>query len=237
MKPRNPLMVSTSLQPGSGQVEPQSLTAFIKKLGRTVFTTHEVISISGKSASTVVQSLNRLTRQGLLIKACRGVWAEPGANALSPFEIIPYVFPRQRVYVSFITALHLHGIVEQIPQVITLASPSHTRTIRTNAGVFSVHQITPPFFDGFDWYKGDGRFLIAEPEKALIDSLYLSSRKKKQFGHFPELHFPPAFSFTKAARWAGRIPEEKIRLYVMKRLGTLGEQIKRAKRFRGQRTF
>ncbi len=198
-----------------------NILVFIKRLGRAVFTTHELVASSGKSASTVVQSLNRLAQQGLLMRVYRGVWAEAGPKALSPFEIIPCLFPRHRAYVSFITALHLHGIVEQIPQVITLASPSHTRTLRTRAGTFSVHQIAPQFFDGFDWYKGDGSFLIAEPEKALVDSLYLSSRKKKQFGHFPELHFPPAFSFKKAVGWTGRIPEKNIRLYVLRKLEAL----------------
>lgn len=194
---------------------------YIKKLGRPVFTTHELITASGKSTSTIVQSLNRLVEQGLLIKIYRGVWAEAGDKRVSAYEIIPCLFPRQRVYVSFISALHLHGIIEQIPQTITLASTAHTSTMRTQAGVFSVHQINPAIFDGFDWYKGEGSFLIAEPEKALVDSLYLSSRKKKQFGHFPELHFPPEFSFKKAAQWVKRIPEEKIRLYVLKRLETL----------------
>lgn len=199
---------------------------FVKKMGRPIFTTHELTVISGKSASTVVHSLKRLVKQGLLVKICQGVWAEPGPRAISPFEIIPYLFPRHRVYVSFITALHLHGIVEQIPQIITLASTAHTSTLRTKAGVFSVHQISPAFFDGFDWYRGTGHFLIAEPEKALIDSLYLSSRKKKQFNSFPELEFPPEFSFRKAIRWAGRIPEKKIRFYVLKKLKALQEQIK-----------
>lgn len=200
---------------------PRNIMIFIRKLGRRVFTTHELTAVSGKSSSTIVQSLNRLARQGLLIKVYRGVWAESGPQPLSPFEVIPCLFPRQRVYVSFITALHMHGIVEQIPQVITLASPSHARLIDTRAGVFSVHQIAPALFDGFDWYKGDGSFLIAEPEKALIDSLYLSSRKKKQFGHFPELHFPAAFKFKKAENWARRIPEEKIRRYVLQKLEAL----------------
>ncbi len=199
---------------------------FIKKLGRPIFTSHELATISGKSASTIVQSLNRLARQGLLAKIYRGVWAEAGPRALSPFEVIAHLFPRQRVYVSFISALHLHGILEQIPQVITLASTSHSSTICTKAGVFSIHQIAPAFFDGFDWYKGDGSFLIAEPEKALIDSLYLSSRKKKQFGHFPELHFPSGFSFKKAEQWVGRIPEKTIRLYVLKRLETLKRDLR-----------
>ena len=196
---------------------------YIKKLGRPVFTTHELITASGKSASTIVQSLNRLVEQGLLIKIYRGVWAEAGNKRVSAYEIIPCLFPRQRVYVSFISALHLHGILEQIPQVVTLASTAHTSTIRTEAGVFSVHQINPAIFDGFDWYKGEGSFLIAEPEKALVDSLYLSSRKKKQFGHFPELHFPPGFNFKKADQWVKRIPEEKIRLYVLKKLEALKE--------------
>ena len=191
-----------------------NVMAFIKKLGQRVFTTHELAAISGKSASTVVQSLNYLTEQNLLIKVYRGVWAESGPRPLSPFEFIPYLFPRQRVYVSFITALHLYGIIEQIPQVITLASTAHTRTIRTRAGDFSVHQIAPAFFDGFEWYRGEGSFLIAQPEKALIDSLYLSGRKKKQFGHFPELYLPPEFSFKKAHQWIERIPDKKIRQYL-----------------------
>ena len=194
---------------------------FIKKLGRPVFTTHELIATSGKSTSTIVQSLNRLVNMGLLIKLYRGVWAEAGDKRVSAFEIIPCLFPRQRVYVSFISALHLHGILEQIPQVMTLASTAHTTTIRTKAGTFSVHQIDPVIFDGFDWYKGEGSFLIAEPEKALVDSLYLSSRKKNQFGHFPELHFPMEFSFKKADQWVKRIREEKIRLHVSKKLGAI----------------
>lgn len=194
---------------------------FVKKVGRPVFTTHELTALSGKSVSTVVHSLNRLAGQGLLVKIYRGLWAEPGSRAISPLEIIPFLFPRQRVYVSFITALHLYGIVGQIPQVITLASTAHTSTLRTKAGVFSVHQIAPAFFDGFGWYKGEGNFLIAEPEKALVDSLYLSSRKKKQFGSFPELDFPPDFSFKKTARWVERIPETKIRSCVFEKLKTL----------------
>ena len=197
---------------------PQNILIFIKRLGKKVFTTHELISISNKSSSSIVQSLNRLVNQGLFIKVYRGVWAESEAKRLSAFEVIPCLFPRQRVYVSFITALHLHGMIEQIPQVMTLASTSHSRTIHTKMGIFSVHQITPTFFDGFDWYRGQGNFLIAEPEKALVDSLYLSGRKKKQFGSFPEMRIPSEFSYKKAFQWAKRIKEEKIRIYVFDRL-------------------
>ena len=118
----------------------QSVMVFIKRLGRPFFTTHELVRISGKSPSTVVQCLNRLVRQALLAKIYRGVWAEAGTQKMSQFDIIPCLFPRQRVYVSFISALHLHGILEQIPQVVTVASTSHTSTFRTKVGVFEAHQ-------------------------------------------------------------------------------------------------
>jgi hypothetical protein len=84
-----------------------------------------------------------------------------------------------------------------------------------------VHKLSPKFFSGFGWYKGEGSFLIAQPEKALIDSLYLSACKKKQFGHFPELHFPKTFSFKKARDFARFIPNSNIRSYVLNKLKAL----------------
>ena len=194
---------------------------FIKKLNRPVFTTHELAALSEKSLSAVTQGLNFLQRQGLIFKIYRGIWIEAGDKRLSPYTIIPFLFPRQRAYVSFISALHLYGIIEQIPQIITLASMVHTKTVRTKIGEFSIHRIAPSFFDGFDWYKGRGSFLIAEPEKALIDALYLSARRKKQFGYFPELRFSKAFSFGKAKKWAEKIPYSKIRYHVLKKLSLL----------------
>lgn len=199
----------------------QPILIYIKKLGKPVFTTFEISALSGKSLSVVTQSLNHLVKNGLVLKVCRGVWAEIGNPSLSPYAVIPYLFTHQRAYVSFLSALHLHGIIEQIPQAITLASTVHTRTLRTKLGVFSVHRLSPKFFKGFDWYKGEGSFLIANPEKALVDSLYLSACKKKQFGYFPELHFPKTFSFEKAKKIAKSIPSSKICLYVLAKLKAL----------------
>ena len=134
---------------------------------------------------------------------------------------------RGRVYVSFISALHLYGIIEQIPQAVTLASTAHTKAISTKLGVFYVHRIAPSFFKGFDWYKGKGSFLIAEPEKALVDCLYLSARKKNQFGYFPELSFPKSFSFNKAKKWASQIPDAKIRVSVLKKLKAIYKRVQK----------
>ena len=194
---------------------------FIKKLQRTVFTTSELSALSGKSLSATTQALNNLQKQELIFKIYRGVWAEAGVKNVSPYSIINFLFPRHRAYVSFISALHLYDIIEQIPQIITLASTLHTKTIHTKIGVFSVHSIAPEFFDGFDWYQKEGNFLIAEQEKALVDSLYLSAYKKKQFSYFPELHFPKSFSFKKAKEWTKRISNPRIKLYVQNKLNAI----------------
>lgn len=198
-----------------------SILTFIKQLHRPIFTTYELAAISGKSPSTITQALNYLQRQGLISKIYRGIWVEVDSERLSPYTVIPFLFPKQRAYVSFVNALHLYGIIEQIPQVITLASTVHTKTIHTRIGTFSVHRIAPSFFDGFIWYKGTGSFLIAEPEKALVDTLYLSTRKKKQFGYFPELHFPKTFSIRKVKEWIKKIPNSKISSCVQKKLDVI----------------
>jgi len=199
----------------------QSILVFIKKLHRPVFTTYELSAISGKSLSTTTQALNFLQKQGLIFRIYRGIWAEIDNKRLNPYTVVPFLFPRQRAYVSFISALHLYGIIEQIPQVITVASTSHTKIFQTEIGTFSVHRIAPSFFDGFAWYQETGSFLLAEPEKALVDSLYLSARKKRQFGYFPELHFPKSFSFSKTKKWVKKIPDAKIRCCVDQKLNTI----------------
>lgn len=196
----------------------QSIFVAIKQLKRPVFTTHEIKSLTGSSLSSTTQALNLLCKKGLIFKISRGIWGEAGNERLSPYTVIPYLLPAHRAYVSFISALHLYGIIEQIPQVITLASTAHTKKIHTKVGAFLIHQISPRFFRGFDWYRGDGNFLIAEPEKALVDCLYLSVRKKKQFSYFPELHFPKLFNFNKARGWAKKIPDHKISHAVIKKL-------------------
>ena len=193
------------------------LLTYIKKIGRPIFTTAELVAMSGKSPSTVSRSLRYLDRQGAVYQVYRGIWAETN-RPVSAFSVIPFLQPRRRAYLSFISALHLYGIIEQIPQVITLASSGHTGKITTAVGVFSVHQITPRFFKGFDWYKGTGDFLIAEPEKALIDCLYLAGYKKRQFAHFPELAWPETFSFKKARAWIEEIPNPKIVAQAVKKL-------------------
>lgn len=198
----------------------RSLISYIKTLKRPIFTSYELAVLSRKSRSTITQSLNYLQKQGVVFKIYRGIWGESGGD-ISSYKVIPFLFPKNRAYVSFISALHLHGIIEQIPQIITLASTAHSRTIKTRVGTYEVHRIAPAFFEGFSWYRGKENFLIAESEKALVDSLYISVRKKKQYGYFPELQFPRSFSFTRARKWVKQINDARIRKAVQRKLAAI----------------
>ena len=196
----------------------KTVLTYIKQLRRSVFTTTELTQLSGKSASAVVQALNSLQRQGVIFKIYRGIWANTEDERFNVFNVVPFLFKEHRAYVSFISALHFYGIIEQIPQIIMVASTGHTRTIKTSVATYRIHRIHPYFFKGFILYKATQGFLIAEPEKALVDSLYISAHKKKHFGFFPELNFPKSFSFRKAQTWVREIRNKRIRIYVKRKL-------------------
>lgn len=197
----------------------KTLAAHVAAFDRPVFTTRELAAVSGRSTSAVSQGLAFLLRQGLVARAAHGVWAR-GQGFPSPYAVAQYLMPKQRVYVSFTSALHLHGVIEQIPQSVTLASTAHSREMRTPAGLFIVHHLSPGMFAGFGWHKSGG-FLIAEPEKALADCLYLSALRKRQFSHFPELFFSRAFSFKKVRAWLGRVNNRGARLHALARLASI----------------
>jgi predicted transcriptional regulator of viral defense system len=201
-----------------------SVLEAIGKLERPVFTTGEIHALRGGSPSSIVQSLSLLERQGIVQHVRRGLWIIAlgrRREKVNPYTLASFVVTGARVYISFTSALHLHGIIEQIPQSITVASTAHTQTITTSAGTFYIHRIAPSFFKGYDWYSGSGSFLIAEPEKALVDCLYVSSRRNRRFTYFPELHFPSSFSKKRAREWVKKIPDARIRTNAGKKLERL----------------
>lgn len=196
----------------------KSLAGYVAGLGRRVFTSSELSAVSARSGSVVSQGLAVMERQGLAVKVGHGLWSA-GAEQPGQYEVVPYLLPKQRVYVSFTSALHLHGVIEQIPQVITLASTAHSRLVATRAGSFTLHHLAPELFRGFDWDGARG-FPLASPEKALVDCLYVSAFRKRQFSHFPELDLG-RLVLTKARAWAALVKNPMARAHVLKRLAAV----------------
>lgn len=192
----------------------------LRTLGRPVFTTREVAAVRGASVAATSQSLKRLQADGRVVRVARGVWCDPEDPSFTPFALVHFLSGAHLAYVSFASALHLHGIIEQIPQVIYAATTGHTSRKDTPVGTYSFHRIDAAFFAGFRWYRGGTDFVIAEPEKALIDSLYVASRKGRGFGRFPELDLE-GIDRTRAEHWIASIPYQRIRRFVERRFAAL----------------
>ena len=97
---------------------------------------------------------------------------------------------------------------------------------KTSVGTYSYHRIDPGPFAGFDWYGKRQDFLVATPEKAVVDSFYLSSRRGKQFGSFPEIDLKARFSFKRAVEFAKLIRHDPwTRKYVLQQLEILRRQV------------
>lgn len=193
----------------------------VRAIDRPIFTTGEIARLAQTALSVTTRVLGSMAKRGEVTRVVRGLWCRPQDPRFSVYALVHYLAGENRAYVSFLSALHLHGIIEQIPQLVYAATTGHTKLRKTPVGTFSFHRITPTLFGGFDWYRESREFLIATPEKALVDSLYLSSRKGRQFGYFPELEFGPTFSFRRAKQWTRRIPDGPIRRHVVARLDHL----------------
>jgi len=197
----------------------------IRAFGKSVFTTRQIAALRGSSLSTTSQALGRMEHQGLVRRVTRGVWCIPDNARFSPYSLVPLLAGGHRAYVSLISALHLHGLIEQIPQIVFAVTTGHTRVRKTSVGTYSYHRIHPHLFAGFDWYGKGQDFLVATPEKALVDSFYLSSRKGKRFGSFPEIDLGAGFSFKRAVEWAERIQHDPwTRKYVLRQLEIMKKQ-------------
>jgi len=192
--------------------------AHLRGLGKPVVTTNDVTLALGIERSAATQTLKRLAAERLLKKIRHGLWAvDPALDPLRLPEYLTAPFPS---YVSFQSALYLHGMVSQVPEVLYVASLAQTRRMKTTLGAFSIHRLAPTFFGGYETLRESG-VRLATPEKALLDTLYLGQTRSRLFAHLPEIEIPKTFDRRKAREWVARIPAGPRRTTVERRLDRL----------------
>ncbi len=191
--------------------------ARLQRLRKQAITTAEAALALGVSLSAASHTLSRLGASGLVHRVRHGLWAMDAA--LDPLLLPEHLTAPLPSYVSFQSALHIHGLVSQIPDVIYVASLARTRRVRTGLGTFSIHRLTPRFFGGFETMESGVR--LATMEKALLDTLYLGPARSHLFGALPEVELPEGFDGREALRWLARIAPGPRRMAVTSRLQTL----------------
>lgn len=163
-----------------------SATEFFLK--HPVFTTKEFSFFLKVRMDSAARTLTNFEKKKIIKKVTRGIWANDQHPHFSRYGLVPYLLGTEQGYVSFLSALHRHGVISQIPQKIFVATTGHSRRLRCSFGEFEFIQIHPRYMQiGIDWFSTTTHYGLATAEKALLDSIYLSTRKGHRFSHFPEL--------------------------------------------------
>lgn len=123
-----------------------------------------------KDRRTLLVALHRLVRQGVLTRMRRGIYRVSIRSADT--AVLANLLYRPS-YLSFESALARFGILSQIPYTVTLATTRRSKKTTLEGTAVEYRQLRPDLFFGYRIEKG---LEIAEPEKALLDALYLVKR-------------------------------------------------------------
>ncbi len=153
-----------------------------------IFLTREFASAVGMRVDAASRKLKKIAEQGFIAPLTRGVWVNNKNKFYSAYGLTPYLLGAEQGYVSFLSALHRHGVISQIPQRIFVATTGRRRKLNSELAPFEFIQMSPHYMQqGINWFSGEVSYGMATAEKALLDCLYIGTRKGKKFRNFPEL--------------------------------------------------
>jgi len=159
-------------------METYNLAAITKRIYESGFsflglrTLKNVLEIKKKASLFLV--IKKLIKTGILIKIEKNKYLLKSAKT-NDFALANFLY--QPSYVSFETALNFYGILSQFPYEISSATTRKTNKKKFEDKVFTYTRIKKDLFWG---YEKKGGFIIALPEKALADQIYLSSKGYKR---------------------------------------------------------
>jgi len=162
---------------------------------------------------TTSRRLRGMEEAGLIRRLRRGVWSlDP---KIEPFAAPPFLTAPFPAYVSFWSALSRHGLIEQIPRQVSVASLDRARLIETSIGTYAIHHLAPEVFGGFQGSEKKG--YIATAEKAVFDTIYIRAAAGAR-AYFPELSLPRSFNREGIGEWIDRIESARLRTMVSRRV-------------------
>ncbi len=171
--------------------------------GYRIFTTAQAKELAprvGLKDAYVAESLYHLRRNGWIVSLRRGLHAlsstVPGVTAAHEFEIgTALVVPSA---ISHWSALHQHGLTEQIPRAVFVLTTVGTTVPRAKRGgskdtgngcvvggtTYRFTQVRPERFFGTERiWVGDARVTITDLERTLLDGLSMP----RHYGDFTEV--------------------------------------------------
>jgi len=150
-----------------------SVERAVRQGGLTLFSPQDLRHLLGASKMSVRFLLTRANKRGDVIKLRRELYTLPDRPA-SDMEIANRLY--RPSYISFEYALAYYHLIPEAVFEITSATTRTSRRFNALGKVFNYHRLKPSAFTGYRPERVGGRvILIAEPEKAVLDSLYFAS--------------------------------------------------------------
>lgn len=148
------------------------LLQVLKGFNKPYFTVADLEKILVMSRNVLYVTLNRLVKSGVLIRLKRGVY-QPEFQSLELEKTANELYYPS--YLSFESALSRHGILSQVPYSLTFATTKTTKKQSLASREIEYRQLKEELFFGYTLVGG---IYLAEPEKAILDQLYLMSKGK-----------------------------------------------------------
>jgi len=218
--------------------------------GETIFSidrARELAPAVGLKDAYVAEALHHLRRTGWIIPIKRGVYAvspmAPRVTAVHEYEVAMALV--EPAAISHWSAMHNHGLTEQIPRTVfvltTIESPVLTNAAgsspesrglyRAGSATYRFIRVKPDrYFGTLTAWVGEARFTVTDPERTLLDGL----SRPWYCGDFGEVM--NAFATRKDQLDLGRITDYALKLdmatakrlgWVLEKLGISGSELSR----------
>jgi predicted transcriptional regulator of viral defense system len=195
----------------------------LKSFNKPYFTLSDLEKILNVKKDSLYVTLNRLVKNGVLIRLKRGIYEPEFKEPELEKTANELYYPS---YLSFETALSRYGIISQIPYSLTFATFRKSKKILLMNREIEYKQIKKDYFFG---YMLDNGVYVAEPEKAVLDQLYMISRGRasKDMSEWSLVNLKK----TKFMQYSRKFPEpvqKKAKDLVIrfgKYVATLGEKV------------
>jgi predicted transcriptional regulator of viral defense system len=165
----------------------------------TTKTLKDILEI--KKETTFFNVLKRLLTSEVLSKIERNKYL---LNGIKTHDFVLANFIYTPSYISFETALNYYGILSQFPhEIISVTSRKTTQKIINDKSFVYIH-IKKDLFWG---YEKREEFVIALPEKALLDQIYLAAKGLKSL-NLEEYDFS-LIDFARYCKFLNNYPKTK----------------------------
>ena len=155
------------------------------------------------SERVVGNALRRYESQGLVERVSTKIYINHFNQQFSPQDIVNVLRPRS--YISLESALVERGIISQNPSALICVTPGYPKSFRSKSVSIVYRKVSPELYWGYEEKATRyNKYLIAEPEKALLDWIYLN-RQEGLPTPLDELHLQ-FLNLAKLRDYAQRFP-------------------------------